>query len=431
MSKIGLIIQREYNQRVKKKSFILTTLLTPILMVALMVVPMLIAIFGGSSERSVVVVDNSGVIADKLVDNESINFIISDDKYPEVAEKHKDVFGYLVIDADVVTNASKLALYTRESATLDVEKELKNQVQDAVESIRVKQSGVEGIDSMLAYFNIKIPIQTYSIGESIDQVKESSSRLSMGVAYISGFVIYMFIFLYGAMVMQGVIEEKSSRIIEVIVSSVKPFELMMGKIIGIALVALTQVVIWVAVVVVGMLVVGQIMAPDPTAVGAAVEMSNQVPHEMAGVMSAVSDLGYLARVLGAFVIFFMGGYLLYASMFAAVGSGVDNVADTQQLQMPITMPLILAIVLMMAVMKEPNSAMAFWFSMIPFTSPIIMMARVAYGVPLWEFVLSVTLLFGTFVLMTMFAAKIYRVGIFMYGKKPSLKELIKWSKFKS
>lgn len=428
MSKIGLIIQREYNQRVKKRTFILTTLLTPLLFLGLMVVPSLIAIYGGGSQREVVVVDQSGLIAPSLVSGDEVKFVIANGTYPEVADQHKEAFGFLLIDSNVVKNGARLTLYTRESATMDVENELRHQVEGVIENMRIKESGIAGIDSMLAYFKVKIPIQTYTIGESVDQAKESSSMLSMGVAYIAGFIIYMFIFLYGAMVMQGVIEEKSSRIIEVIVSSVKPFELMLGKIVGIALVALTQVLIWVLVGIVGMLVFQSLMTPD---VAVATDMVQQVPDSMGGVMAAISDLGYISGVVGAFIIFFLGGYLLYASMFAAIGSGVDNAADTQQLQMPVTIPLILALVMMLTVMKEPNSSLAFWFSMIPFTSPIIMMARVAYGVPMWEFCLSVVILYGTFVLMTMFAAKIYRVGIFMYGKKPSLKELIKWSKFKS
>lgn len=429
MSKIGLIIQREYNQRVKKRTFILTTLLTPLLFLGLMVVPSLIAIYGGSSQREVVVVDQSGLIAPSLVSGDEVKFVIANGTYPEVVDQHKEAFGFLLIDSNIVKNEAKLSLYTRESATMDVENELRHQVEGVIEKIRINESGITGIDSMLAYFNVKIPIQTFTIGESVDQAKESSSMLSMGVAYVAGFIIYMFIFLYGAMVMQGVIEEKSSRIIEVIVSSVKPFELMLGKIVGIALVALTQVLIWVLVGIVGTLVFQSVMMPDVAV--SATEMAQQMPTKMDGLMTAMSDLGYISGVVGAFIIFFLGGYLLYASMFAAIGSGVDNAADTQQLQMPVTIPLILALIMMLAVMKEPNSSMAFWFSMIPFTSPIIMMARVAYGVPMWEFCLSVVILYGTFVLMTMFAAKIYRVGIFMYGKKPSLKELLKWSKFKS
>lgn len=438
MSKIGLIIQREYNERVKKRSFILTTILTPLLFVALMVVPMLVAMFGSTTQRTVVVVDQSGVIAPKLQSNDVIVFDIAKGEYPDVQDQYKDAFGFLVIDSNIVANPTKLMLYTRESTTMDVEKELRSQVQSAVEGIRIEQSGIEGIDSMLNYFKVRIPIQTFSIGESADVEKESSSAVSMGIAYASGFIIYFFIFLYGAMVMQGVIEEKSSRIIEVIVSSVKPFELMMGKIVGIAFVALTQVLIWILIGTIGLGVMQSVLSPDvaaEVAMGGSQEavaaVANSMPSEMNGALSALSDLGYIVGVLISFLLFFVGGYLLYAAMFAAIGSGVDNAADTQQLQLPVTIPLILSIIMMMSVMQEPNSALAFWFSVIPFTSPIIMMARVAYGVPFWELALSLVVLYGSFVLMTMFAARIYRVGIFMYGKKPSLKELVKWSKYKS
>lgn len=237
----------------------------------------------------------------------------------------------------------------------------------------------------------------------------------------------MFVFVYGGFVMHGVIEEKSSRIIEVIVSSVKPFQLMMGKILGIALVALTQLLIWIVLFVALAFVTQGLMSGGEQALAAAEGMDSN----MSMVMDTLSDPSYLFLVFGSYILYFVGGYLLYAAMFAAVGSAVDNIQDAAQLQLPISMPLILGIIVMMNAMQSPNSDLAFWFSMIPFTSPIVMMARIPYGVPAWEIVVSLVALYATFVAMTWLSAKIYRVGIFMYGKKPSFKELIKWARYKN
>ena len=265
--------------------------------------------------------------------------------------------------------------------------------------------------------------------------------LNIALAYIFGFLIYMFVFLYGNMVMQGVIEEKSNKVMEVMVSSVKPFELMMGKILGIASVAVTQFVIWVVfILVVGgaamsLFGVGDMMAAASAsaAMDPAAMMGTQMPSlddETLSILRTVTDPAYLLRILGGFLVYFVGGYLLYAAMFAAVGSAVDNEKDTNNLQLPITIPLILAIFVMMSAMQDPHGPLAFWFSMIPFTSPVVMMVRLPYGVPGWELALSIGLLFVTFIAMVYLAGKIYRVGVFMYGKKPTFAELAKWLRYK-
>lgn len=440
MSKISLVIAREYNQRVRKKSFIITTLLMPILMVALTVVPVIIAQSSQGDTRQIVVVDPSGIIAPNLTNSAVAHFTPTSTTYPQVAQENPNADGYLVINEDVVDDPSKLKLYSKGTTTLEIENDIRRQVSSLVQAQRIAQSNVEGLDSLIQSVKANATLQTFQIDEKASTQeggeKESSSAASMGVAYVSGFIIYMFIFIYGAMVMQGVIEEKSSRIIEVVVSSIKPFQLMMGKIVGIAMVALTQVVIWIIVGSIGMAVLTSMLGADATAAAATGSMAaggaaSGLPSELSGVMGALMDPWYIISVVGCFILFFVGGYLLYAAMFAAIGSGVDNVADTQQLQLPVTIPLILALIVMMSVMRDPTGSLAFWFSIIPFTSPIIMMARVAYGVPMWEVLLSLVLLYGTFVAMVWFAAKIYRVGIFMYGKKPSLMEIIRWSKYKS
>ena len=253
-----------------------------------------------------------------------------------------------------------------------------------------------------------------------------------------GMVLYMFLMIYGAMVMQSVIEEKSSRVLEVVVSSVRPFELMMGKIFGVASVAVVQVLIWgVLVCGVGALVMPHLIPAemmgsveamragtlDPTAAG-------DFDPETLGAIALATDVGYLAMLFGYLLLFVVGGYLLYSAMFAAVGSAVDNAQDAAQLQTPIMIPIILAVIVEMSVLNDPNSPLAFWFSLIPFTSPVVMMARIPYGIPTWEIVLSLVLLYAAFVGMVWLSAKIYRVGIFMYGKKPTLREMFRWIRYK-
>lgn len=425
-SKITLIIQREFNQRVRKRSFIITTILMPILMVGIMAVPVLIALYGSSSSttRKIVVVDSSGIVAPTLRNEQGLTFTSSVMPYDSArtAPQYSDAYGFLVVGPQIVENTSELTLYTRESSTLAIESNIREQVRQVIYQKRVEQADVPGLDSILQRLQVRATLATYRLDAQAggdETAKESSSAASMGVSYAMGFIIYMFILIYGAAIMQGVIEEKSNRIVEVIVSSVKPFQLMMGKIIGMALVALTQFAIWVV------LIGGAMLAIQHFAMDGA----DAMPSEMTGIVKSLDGM-FLLKMAGAFLIFFTGGYLLYASMFAAVGSAVENVQDTQQLQLPITVPLILAIVVMMNVMRDPTSTAAFWFSIIPFTSPIIMIARIPYGVPAWELILSVVLLYATFLLIVSLAAKIYRTGIFMYGKKPTLGEMIRWIRYK-
>lgn len=435
MSKIGLIIGREFNQRVRKRSFILTTILTPLLMIGLMVAPALLMNLKSDKTKQIVVIDGSGIVAPKLQNDKQIAFEPTD-KTPDQlrAEPQEGIYGFLVVGEDILTNPKNLQLYTYEASTLDVEKSIASQVQDILEEVKLKGYNIENLPQIMESIKTDVSLQAYQIDES-GKDKESSSILSMGSAYIFGFLIYMFVFIYGAMVMQGVIEEKSSKVLEIIVSSVKPFELMLGKILGIATVAVTQFVIWMVVIFVLGTLAMQFIAGDAMAQGA--QMAGAMPQGMEGMdpealaaLRGVTDLSFLLKLFGGFLVYFIGGYLLYAAMFAAIGSAVDNVQDTQQLQLPVTIPMVFALIIMMNVMKEPNSTLAVWCSIIPLTSPIIMMARIPYGVPVWELAVSVVLLYASFIAMVWVAGKIYRVGIFMYGKKPTFKELFKWMKYK-
>lgn len=436
MSKIGLIIEREFTQRVRKRSFLLVTFLTPLAMVALVVAPVLIAKYAGDEQRREIVVnDGSGVVAASIENTDNLTFIVDSVAHDAAIDKYPAAYGFLEIGGDIVENPASLKLYTRQASTMGVEQAIKRQISQIIKAERIARTGIVGLDSLMHTLDAHASLQTFQIGEAgtIDSAAEKSSAMATGVAYAASLLIYMFVLIYGMMVLQGVVEEKSSRIIEVMVSSVRPFELMMGKILGIALVALLQFLLWVAV---GVGVLMLLPAIDPSIVasaaagGAGDAMAGAV-NGGGGALSMLFDGWFMLKMVGGFLIFFIGGYLLYASMFAAIGSAVDSVGDTQQLQVPVTIPLIISIVVMVNVMTNPYSSAAFWFSIIPLTSPIIMVARLAYGVPLWEFLLSVGLLYGSFVGMTWVAAKIYRTGIFMYGKKPSLAEIIRWARYKS
>ena len=436
MGKVRIIAAREFNERVRKKSFIITTLLMPLFFVALMFVPGVLLNIKSNDIKEVIVVDQSGLIGDRLQPDGQLTFSPSERSFEELREADNEVFGILVVGEDIATNPSNLQLFAYESSTINIESAITEQVRTIIEAEKLKAYNIEDIDAILEAIKTPVSIQVKQLNES-GEAKESSSILNIALAYIFGFLIYMFVFLYGNMVLQGVIEEKSTKVMEVMVSSVKPFQLMMGKILGIASVAVTQFAIWVVfILIIGSAAMGLIGGNEALAAvqsGAAVDTSAlgiSIDSEMASIISTITAPDYLLRILGGFLIYFVGGYLLYAAMFAAVGSAVDNEKDTQNLQLPITIPLMLGIFVMLSAMQEPHGPLAFWFSMIPFTSPIVMMVRLPYGVPGWELALSVGLLVLTFVGMVWLAGKIYRVGVFMYGKKPTFRELLKWARYK-
>ena len=440
MGKIKIIAAREFNERVRKKSFIITTILMPIAFVAMMFVPALMMNMSSDEQKEIIVVDQSGLVGEKLHNEGQIVFAPSDKSFDVLKEEKNEVFGILVIGEDVANNPSNVQLFTYESSTINIESAITDQVRSIIEAEKLKQYNIDDLDRILNEIKTPVSLQVKQLDES-GEAKDSSAILNIALAYIFGFLIYMFVFLYGNMVMQGVIEEKSSKVMEVMVSSVKPFQLMMGKILGIAAVAITQFFIWVVfIVVVGAGALSLLGGTEVLAAAAQAgtgmdpmmaSMGNiSLDKDTVALINTVTDPAYLVRILGGFLIYFVGGYLLYAAMFAAVGSAVDNEKDTNNLQLPITIPLILALFVMMNAMQEPNGPLAVWFSMIPFTSPIVMMVRLPYGVP-EGFWISVVLLYATFLATVWLAGKIYRVGVFMYGKKPTFGELLKWIRYKS
>ncbi len=434
--RIGLIIGREFSQRVRKKSFIFTTILTPLLMVGLMAVTGYVANLRSGDVKRIAVIDKSGVIGNELKSTSSLSFYVSDSDYEQLREEKRsgeaDIWGILVIGNDVMERPSDIELFTFSSATLEIENDIAGQIKSIIETEKLRTYDIENLPQILRQVETPVSLHAYNI-DSSGGSRLSSSTLSMVLAYVFGLVMYMFVMLYGAQVLNGIVEEKSNKVLEVMVCSVSPFQLMMGKILGIAAVALTQFAIWIAFMCVAGGAVLHLMPAQQLV------QSVGMPDGGIGPVGDMDPGAALAQMLnpwqatgmvGGFLLFFIGGYLLYAAMFAAVGSAVDNVQDSQQLQTPITVPILLGLVVMVNAMSDPDGALAFWFSMIPFTSPVVMAARIPYGVPLWEMALSLVLLYGTFVVTVYLAGKIYRVGIFMYGKKPTIGEVIKWINYK-
>ena len=438
-SNILLIIQREFNERVRKKTFILSTLITPILMIALMAAPALIMKYSRGEQKHIAVIDDSGVVAPHLESSDGIRFEPTD-LSPEAARRElTDLFGVLCIGRDILTNPNDVQLYANASTSLSLETDITAQIAKILETEKLKAYDIKDLDRILAEVKTTVTMKTFRNDKSQEEdTQAQSSVAATAIGYVLGFILYIFLLTYGSMVMQSVIEEKNSRVLEVMVSSVRPFDLMMGKILGVAAVAVVQILLWgLLVTVVGGVVMPRLLPADALAgvqamqqgMPDAASMSGLDP-EMMQALATMTDLGYMLKIFGCLLLFVVGGYLLYSAMFAAVGSAVDNIQDASQLQMPITLPIILALLAMLAVIEDPNSQLSFWFSIIPFTSPVVMMARIPYDIPWWEIGLSLAVLYASFVGMVWLAAKIYRVGIFMYGKKPTLKELAKWVRYK-
>lgn len=435
-SKIGIIIGREFNERVKKKSFIITTLLTPLLMLALIFAPMLIAGYSEESTKSIVVVDDSNIIAQQLTNTDEISFEQTPLPLEIARTEYNDYYAILHIGRDIVNNPGDACLYTNGVAAMGTEQNIAAQLTLAVQKEKMKQHDIDW--QVMQQLNTRIALQSAKNVQETETAESSSTVIASVLAYVLSFILYMFLLLYGVMVMQSVIEEKNNRVLEVLVSTVRPFDMMMGKILGVASVALLQIIIWIIFIGgIAYFVLPQVL---PAELLAALEMMKQgVPAaaieggEQMGMLQAImmlSNVKYIGGIIVWLLVFVFGGFLLYAAMFAAVGSAVDSPQDAQQLQTPIMLPIMLALFVMLTVINDPTSNVAFWFSMIPFTSPIVMMARIPYEIPLWEVCLSAALLYATFIAVVWGAGKIYRVGILMHGKKPNIKELLRWMRYK-
>ena len=451
---IGLVIGREYNTRVRKKSFLVLTFVVPILFAAMCFLPSLIMLNTKEKTKEVAVVDQSGIVMPFLENGQAANWFDFSSEDPEVLKGKLDELGkdiLVVISPIDSTNSVSVSTFSTKPAGVDFAESLSGRVSDAVEDYRIKSYNIKGLDEILSNVKARVHVQEYTLG---DDGKEtiSESGIYMIISMVLGMLIYMFVAMFSGMVMSSVIEEKSSRVVEVLVSSVKSIDLMFGKIIGVALVALTQFALWIVLTLAIVGVGGSIFAPkllqkaaaDPAQVEQLAQMSGSsaaggLHMEEAVAMMQDSGLKTVLTTLGnipwgqlvlAFLVYFVLGYLLYASMFAAVGSAVENEADSSQLQLPVTIPLLIGFFIALMAMRNPYSPVVWWGSMIPFTSPIVMLARIPYGVPAWELIVSVVVLVVTFALIAWASAKIYRAGILIFGKKSSWGDLWKWLKQK-
>ena len=438
---IKTVIAREYKTRVKKKSFLVTTFLVPILFVGMIVA--VYYIMGNTKERKqdVAVVDQSGIVMPHLTDTDRLSFADYSFESPEsvkgrLAELGKDVL-VVVSPLDTVSKTVSVQAYSKDPLGVEFTSGLASKVNDAVEEYRIRQYGIDNLRQIMEDVRSDVSVTEYTLGESGEE-KISESGIYMMVSMILGIIIWMFITMFGGQVMSSVIEEKNSRVVEVLISSVKATDLMFGKIIGVALVALTQFLLWIVLSVVLVTAASQFMgqdmmqslqnAPEMMA-GAETAMVQGTPGELQTILGTLSNIPWV-KLIVSFLIFFILGYLLYASLFAAVGSAVENEGDAAQLQLPLTIPLMIAYFIILMAFKNPDGGLVVWTSMIPFTSPIVMLARIPYGVPMWQLVLSIALLFFTFIGCAWVSAKIYKVGILMFGKKSTFSDLWKWLKQK-
>ena len=453
MKNLGIIISREYLTRVKKKSFLLTTFLVPILFAAMCILPSVIMFMAKDEGKKIAVVDQSGIVLPYLVDSDAVTY---EDFSSEPVDSMKIRFESLGLDAlvivsplDSVAKTVSVVSYSNKPLSVDLKDRIGSSAEEAVEDYRISLYDMGDLKQIMEDVKADVSVSTYTLDESGEE-QITSSEVYMIISMVLSIIIYMFIALFSGMVMQSVIEEKSSRVVEVLVSSVKATELMFGKIIGVACVALTQFFLW---IVLTLLLVGGFSAfvgfdslmGNPEQTEQMMQMTTQMQmggvdmQEMTQAMADESGVGAVLTTLGninwgqmilAFVIYFALGYLLYASLFAAIGSAVENEADTNQLQLPVTIPLMLAFFVALYAFNAPDSAVVWWGSMIPLTSPIVMLARIPFGVPGWELALSIVLLVGTFVACGWLSAKIYKIGILMFGKKTTFKDLWKWLKQK-
>lgn len=413
-SPLSIIIAREYLERVKRKSFIITTILMPLFMVALMVVPALIAIFSSPDQERIAVIDESGALLPRLQNSAEVEFVPAALPFDSL-KTDESYAGILVIGKDVLTNPSDVALHTHGPSSITMEQNISDQLKSNIESIRLQAYNIENLEEILAQVQANVTLSTYRLDR---EGGESSSILSSAVGMIMAFILYMIIMVYGQMVMTSIIEEKTNRVLEIVVSSVRPATLMAGKIIGVGMVAVTQILVW-AVIILSFCVWGM-----PSLLAAVSD------SEVTSILGQLGDPGYVAMLFAHMLLFLIGGYLFYSAICAAIGSAVDNIQDASQLQMVALVPIILGFVFASTVINNPVSGLAFWTSIIPFTSPLVMIARIPFGIPGWEIWLSLALLYASFIGMLWLAAKIYRVGIFMYGKKPTYRELLRWARYK-
>ena len=440
MNNLGIIIKREYLTRVKKRSFLLLTFLGPLFFAALMIAPSLLMLRSEKmeSKKAIVVLDESGMF-DGKIENTDANTFIYEDINANVDSLKKFVFdgiydAFLYIPSTSLNIPVNAKLYSDKQIPMTLSSHIEREMKQVVEHQKLLASGID--PDIVKASKTSINVSTIRMDEESGE-KTSYAELEYIIGLVLALVIYFAIFLFSNQVLRGVIEEKTNRIIEVIISSVKPFELMMGKIVGIALVGLTQFLLWIVLtigiylVASGILIGPEVMSPSGTVMTEEISQIAETTEGQDIMLEAVNMVQSInfGAILWSFLFYFVFGYLLYAAMFAAIGGLVDNETDSNQFSTVVSLPLIVAIVCSTAMVNNPDSSLGLWLSMIPFTSPISMMIRIPFGVPYWQVAVSLILLRLTFILITWLAGKIYRTGILMYGKKPSFKEIWKWLRY--
>ena len=433
MSKIWIIIQREFMTRVKKKSFILLTILMPFIFAALIMVPLMLATIEGDEQKTVMVVDKTGRYVGSLKSTANYAFVPTADNKDEFYTEDSEVEAVVQITADLAKNPKAVTIYSPREVKAELLSYVETCLGEQVRREKLSAYNIPELETIIADIQTDFHVATVKRNAEGDETS-SNTYIAMTAGFIFTFLIYMFVMSYGGMVMQSVMEEKTNRIVELMVSSVKPFQLMMGKIIGVALVGFVQLAIWGVMLSIILVVCGSVFglstAPAaPAVAGADAQMAAMAQQagggEAAEIMSALMGLPY-AELGIMFVLYFVGGYLLYASFFAAVGASINAQEDSSQFIMPVVLIMVFGLYAAMYSAENTNGPLAFWASIFPLTSPIVMMVRIPFGVPWWEEVLSLGLLFATSMAFVWISARIYRVGILMYGKKPSLREMLKW-----
>ncbi len=435
MNHLPLIIQREYLNKVRNKSFIIMTFLSPLIMVGLIALVAYLSQLNNDEVQTISVLDESGLFQDQFEDDGNIKYSILSSLTLEEAKdsiRSSEQYGLLHIPnvSTIDSLANTITFYSEESPSIIVMSNIENSIEDKANSIKLRNEGIDAEQIKELRVDVDPKLETFE-GE---ETSEMGSVMNLIFGGIAGYLLFMFIIIYGNMIMRSVIEEKTSRIIEIIISSVKPMKLLLGKIIGTSLAGVTQFLAWVILIGVLSMVIVPLLGIDTSAIQEQQQqmISQGGPESQEFVQQAFTEFVNMPilNLVIMFILFFIGGYLLYASLYAAIGAAVDSETDTQQFMLPILMPLILAVYVgFFTVIENPHGTVSQVFSFIPFTSPVVMLMRIPFDVPLWQQILSVVILFATFMGTVWFAAKIYRVGILMYGKKASYKELRKWLKY--
>jgi len=422
MNKIGIVIKSEYLRRVSKKSFLILTILVPFIFAALVFVPLWLSTLNGGEQKQIAIVDNTGKYSKIFENTDEYKFVTSSDADMQAYRKNPDksIFAFLFINGDLLENPADATLYSDQQVPMSLTDAINKTLSENLKNEKLASYHLPDIDKIVADSKIKFDIKAVKWGSDGKETASSSEAASM-IGIVLTIISFMFIMMYGAQVMAGVMEEKTNRIVEVIVSSVKPYDLMMGKIIGIGFVGITQIFLWI-------ILTAALIGGSALFLGGSISASD-MSNIGAEILSAIGSIN-LTWIAINFIIYFIGGYLLFSSIYAAIGASVNQQEDSSQFMMPIMLIMLFGFYAGIYSVENPDGPLAFWCSLIPFTSPVVMMVRLPFDVPIWQVLISYVLLYATAIGAVWVSAKIYRVGILMYGKKPTFGEMIKWIRYK-